>query len=62
VVASEVDDVAQAITRDRDTMHGIPVFPGRCVPVQNLFDYLEGGDTLEGFLQACPKGQAALSR
>ncbi len=39
--------VTQAITRDPDTMHGVPVFRGTRVPVQTLFDHLEGGDTLE---------------
>jgi uncharacterized protein (DUF433 family) len=32
-------------------MHGVPVFRGTRVPVQTLFDYLEGGDTLEDFLE-----------
>jgi Protein of unknown function (DUF433) len=41
--------MAQAITRDGDTMHGVPVFRGTRVPVQTLFDYLEGGDALEDF-------------
>ena len=40
-----------AITRDSETMHGVPVFRGTRVPVQTLFDYLEGGDTLEEFLE-----------
>ena len=39
-----------AITRDPETMHGVPVFRGTRVPVQTLFDYLKGGDTLEEFL------------
>jgi uncharacterized protein (DUF433 family) len=30
-------------------MHGTPVFRGTRVPAQTLFDYLEGGETLEGF-------------
>src|SRR5207302_9049986 len=47
-------DVAHAITRDPETMHGIPVFRGTRVPVQTLFDYLEGGDTLEDFLEGFP--------
>lgn len=46
--------VTQAITRDPETMHGVPVFRGTRVPVQNLFDYLEGGDTLEDFLEGFP--------
>ncbi len=44
--------MAKAIVRDPDIMHGIPVFRGTRVPVQTLFDYLEGGDRLEDFLQA----------
>ena len=35
-------------------MPGIPVFLGTRVPVQTLFDYLEGGETLEDFLQGFP--------
>ncbi len=35
-------------------MHGVPVFVGTRVPVQTLFDYLEGGDTLEDFLEGFP--------
>ena len=46
--------MAQAIIRDPDTMHGVPVFRGTRVPVQTLFDYLEGGDTLEEFLAGFP--------
>jgi uncharacterized protein (DUF433 family) len=46
--------MAQTITRDPETMHGVPVFRGTRVPVQTLFDYLEGGDTLEDFLSGFP--------
>jgi uncharacterized protein (DUF433 family) len=46
--------VTQAITRDPDTMHSVPVFRGTRVPVQTLFDYLEGGDRLEDFLEGFP--------
>ena len=35
-------------------MHGEPVFRGTRVPVQTLFNYLEGGDTLEDFLEGFP--------
>ena len=48
------EDVTQAITRDPETMHGVPVFRGTRVAVQTLFDYLEGGDTLEDFLEGFP--------
>ena len=43
-----------AIIRDPEIMHGIPVFRGTRVPLQNLFDYLEGGDSLEVFLEGFP--------
>jgi uncharacterized protein (DUF433 family) len=43
-----------AIIRDPEIMHGTPVFRGTRVPVQTLFEYLEGGDTLEEFLQGFP--------
>jgi len=35
-------------------MHGAPIFRGTRVPVQNLFDYLEGGETPEDFLEGFP--------
>lgn len=47
-------NVEQAIIRDPDVMHGTPVFFGTRVPVQTLFEYLEGGDTLESFLEGFP--------
>ncbi len=53
--------MAQAIIRDPDTMHGVPVFRGTRVPVQILFDYLEGGDTLEEFLNGFPTVPRALA-
>jgi uncharacterized protein (DUF433 family) len=54
------EDVAQAITRDPETMHGAPVFRGTRVPVRTLFDYLEGG-TLEHFLYGFPTVPRALA-
>ena len=44
-IERQYEDVTQAIARDPETMHGVPVFRGTRVPVQTLFDYLEGGDT-----------------
>ena len=46
--------MAQAVVRDPEIMHGALVFRGTRVPVQTLFDYLEGGETLEDFLQGFP--------
>ena len=51
---SDNEDVTQAITTDPETMHGVPVFRGARVPVETLFDYLAGGDTLEDFLEGSP--------
>jgi uncharacterized protein (DUF433 family) len=50
-----------AITRDPEIMHGTPVFRGTRVPVQTLFDYLEGGDSLEDFLEGFPTVGRALA-
>ena len=46
--------MAEAVVRDSEIMHGTPVFRGTRVPVQALFDYLQGGDTLEDFLEGFP--------
>jgi uncharacterized protein (DUF433 family) len=46
--------MAQAIVRDPEIMHGTPVFRGTRVPAQTLFDYIEGGETLEDFLEGFP--------
>ena len=42
------------INVDPEIMHGTPVFRGTRVPIQNLWDYLEGGDSLEEFLEGFP--------
>ena len=39
---------------DREIMSGTPCFAGTRVPARTLFDYLEGGDTLENFLEDFP--------
>jgi uncharacterized protein (DUF433 family) len=39
------------IVKDPDILGGTPVFRGTRVPIQTLFDYLEGGETLEYFLK-----------
>ena len=42
------------IHSDPETMGGTPVFVGTRVPLQNLIDYLEGGESVEDFLEAFP--------
>ena len=39
---------------DPQILSGTPVFTGTGVPVQTLLDYLEGGDTLDDFLDGFP--------
>ena len=42
------------IVKDPEILGGTPVFRGTRVPFQNLLDYLEGGDTLDDFLDDFP--------
>ena len=42
------------IIRDPEIMSGTPCFRGTRVPFQALLDYLEGGDTLDAFLEHFP--------
>jgi len=42
------------IVQDPDIHSGEPVFRGTRVPFQTLLDYLEGGDTLDEFLEQYP--------
>ena len=42
------------IVQDPEILNGTPVFAGTRVPVRNLLDYLEGGYTLDEFLDDFP--------
>ncbi len=42
------------VHRDPEVLGGTPVFVGTRVPVRNLFDYLEAGDSLDVFLASFP--------
>ena len=44
----------QVIYSDPEILGGSPVFCGTRVPVRNLIDYLEAGDSLEDFLRSFP--------
>ena len=44
----------EIVHSDPDILEGTPVFVGTRVPVQTLFDYLEGGETLDEFLAQFP--------
>ena len=43
-----------AISKDPDVLGGTPVFRGTRVPFRALLDYLEGGQTLDDFLDDFP--------
>jgi uncharacterized protein (DUF433 family) len=43
-----------AIIRDQNILGGEPVFRGTRVPFKVLIDYLEGGETLDQFLEQYP--------
>jgi uncharacterized protein (DUF433 family) len=68
-------DLKSIIHSDPEIHSGDPVFVGTRVPVRTLLDYLEGGDSLEVFLDNFPSvsrkqvvgfleeaGRAALAR
>jgi uncharacterized protein (DUF433 family) len=42
------------IVKDPEVLSGTPVFRGTRVPLQALFDSLEGGETIEEFLEGFP--------
>ena len=37
-----------------DVLGGTPVFAGTRVPIQTLIEYLEGGETIDDFLDGFP--------
>ncbi|PYS29377.1 MAG: hypothetical protein DMF75_17350 [Acidobacteria bacterium] len=39
---------------DPEIMGGTPVFKGTRVPIETLFDYIEGGEPLNEFLEDFP--------
>lgn len=46
--------MSNTIEINPEKLSGTPVFAGTRVPIQNLFDYIEGGDTIEDFLDGFP--------
>jgi len=42
------------VSRNPNVMGGTPVFYGTRVPVQNLIDCLEGGESIDDFLEGFP--------
>lgn len=51
--------LAGITNKDPEVMSGALVFAGTRVPVRSLFDYLEGGDSIEEFLRQFPSVKKA---
>jgi uncharacterized protein (DUF433 family) len=49
-----MEDLKDIVHSDPETMGGIPVFVGTRVLLQNLIDALEGGESIEDFLEGFP--------
>jgi uncharacterized protein (DUF433 family) len=43
-----------AIEINKNILGGVPVFKGTRVPIKNLWDYLEGGESIDVFLKGFP--------
>ncbi len=48
------NQVMKVINIDKEILGGTPVFDGTRVPIKNLFDYLETGETIDEFLDDFP--------
>ncbi len=46
--------VSLLVNRDPEIMGGTPVFRGTRVPIKTMFDHLEGGHSLDEFLEELP--------
>jgi len=44
----------RVVVIDAEVLNGMPCFRGTRVPLKNLFDYLEAGDSLDEFLRQFP--------
>ncbi len=50
----KIEELQGVVHSDPEIMGGTPVFVGTRVPLQNLIDYLEGGESIEDFLDGFP--------
>jgi uncharacterized protein (DUF433 family) len=49
-----IENLKGVVRADPEIMGGTPVFAGTRVPLQNLIDYLEGGESIADFLDGFP--------
>ena len=50
----DLNHITEGIVKDPDVLGGVPVFRGTRVPFQTLLEYIEGGQTLDEFLEDFP--------
>jgi uncharacterized protein (DUF433 family) len=53
------EELKGIVHSDPEIMGGTPVFVGTRVPLQNLIDALEGGESIEEFLEGFPSVKRA---
>lgn len=49
-----MSEALKVVSISPDVMSGTPVFAGTRVPIRNFIDYLEGGESLDEFLDDFP--------
>lgn len=54
VTAEQKTWLDQAVWVSPQRVSGTPCFRGARVPVESLIDFLEGGETIDGFINLCP--------
>jgi uncharacterized protein (DUF433 family) len=54
MAAAKANELQTVVASSPDILGGTPVFKGTRVPVKALWDYLEGGDSLNEFLDDFP--------
>lgn len=53
-VSLQLRAMSSVVKIDPEIMSGAPCFAGTRVPIQTLIDYLEGGESIEDFLDGFP--------
>jgi uncharacterized protein (DUF433 family) len=53
-ISGATDPPTSLVSRDPEIHSGDLVFAGTRVPVDTLFDYLKGGDSIDDFLEGYP--------
>ena len=53
-MGESADSLGGVVSIHPERLGGEPCFAGTRVPLKNLFDYLEGGDSLGEFLEGFP--------